>query len=156
MPRGRGKGGKNRKKGKAQQEREKRDLEFKTEGQEYGQVLRLLGGGRVECYCMDQKKRTCTIRGAMKNRVWIRAGDLVLLGLRDFGDDSKADIMLKYYDEEAMELQRLGEIPESIRIGEVDDDDMDSDEEFEGGPSAAAGDDEEEEKVDKDLDIDNI
>ena len=35
MPRGRGKGGKNRKKGKAQQAKEKRELEFKEDGQEY-------------------------------------------------------------------------------------------------------------------------
>ena len=48
MPRGRGKGGKNRKKGKALQTKERRELEFKTDGQEYGQVLRLLGDGRVE------------------------------------------------------------------------------------------------------------
>ena len=64
MPRGRGKGGNKRKKGKAMQARQKRDLEFKEEGQEYAQVLRLLGNGRVECNCMDGKKRMCTIRGA--------------------------------------------------------------------------------------------
>ena len=32
MPRGRGKGGKNRKKGKAFQEKAKREIEFKAEG----------------------------------------------------------------------------------------------------------------------------
>ena len=93
----------------------------------------------------------------MKNRVWIRAGDIVLLGLRDFGDDNKADIMLKYYDEEAFELQDLGELPEHIRIGETigDDDEESSGDELAGG-AAAAGDDDEEEKVDKDIDIDAI
>ena len=161
MPRARGKGGKNRKKTKNFQDKDKRELEFKTEGQEYGQVTRLLGGGRVECYCMDGKKRTCTIRGSMKNRVWIRAGDIVLLGLREFGDDGKADIMMKYYDEEALELQELEELPDHIRIGETLDgeEDMGSDEE--GGPAAASAaatgnDDEEEQKIDKDVDIDNI
>ena len=104
MPRGRGKGGKNRKKGKAFQTKEKRELEFKQDGQEYAQVLRLLGNARVEVYCMDGKKRMATIRGAMKNRVWINGGDIVLLGLRDFGDDQKCDIIMKYFDEEAKEL----------------------------------------------------
>ena len=104
MPRGRGKGGKNRKKGKAMQTKDKRELEFKEDGQEYGQVLRLLGNGRVECNCMDGKKRMCTIRGSMRQRVWINAGDIVLIGLRDFGDDLKADIIMKYFDEEAKEL----------------------------------------------------
>ena len=105
MPRGRGKGGKNRKKGKATQMRERRELEFKTDGQEYAQVLRLLGNGRVECQCFDGKKRMGTIRGAMKNRVWINAGDIVLVGLREFGsEDDKCDIIMKYFDEEAREL----------------------------------------------------
>jgi translation initiation factor 1A len=67
---------------------------------------------------MDGKKRMATIRGAMKNRVWINSGDIVLLGLRDFGDDAKCDIILKYFDEEAKELQELGEIPEHIKIAE--------------------------------------
>ena len=65
---------------------------------------------------MDGKKRMCTIRGAMRNRVWINAGDIVLIGLRDFGDDAKADIIMKYFDEEAQELQELGELPETIQI----------------------------------------
>ena len=94
----------------------KRDLEFKEEGQEYAQVLRLLGNGRVECNCMDGKKRMCTIRGAMRKRVWINTGDIVLVGLRDFGDDYKCDIIMKYFDEEAIELQELGELPANIQI----------------------------------------
>ena len=98
------------------QAKAKRELEFKEEGQEYAQVLRLLGNGRVECNCMDGKKRLCTIRGAMRNRVWINAGDIVLIGLRDFGDDMKADIIMKYFDEEANELQELGELPANIQI----------------------------------------
>ena len=147
MPRARGKGGKNRKKTKAQQDREKRELTFKEDGQEYGQVLRLLGNGRVEVQCIDGKKRTGTIRGSMRNRVWIHAGDIVLLGLRDFGDDGKADVMLKYYEEEARELQDLGELPESIRIAEggfaYSDDDED------GFDAAAGGDDDDDDEEEK-------
>ena len=122
-------------------------------------MLRLLGSGRVECNCMDGKKRICTIRGSMRNRVWIRVGDIVLIGLRDFGDDGKADIMLTYYDEEAFELQDLGELPDHIRIGETVDDDGDyGDEDGEGMGAAAGaeGDAEEEQKIDKDFKIDDI
>ena len=105
MGRGRGKGGKNRKKGKAMQERAKRELEFKQEGQDFGQVLRMLGNGRIECICADAKKRTCTIRGSMKKRVWIHVGDIVLLEMRtDFNEDGKADCILKYFDYEAKDL----------------------------------------------------
>lgn len=53
----------------------------------------------------------------MRNRVWINPGDIVLIGLRDFGDD-KGDVILKYYEEEAKELKELGEIPEHIKINE--------------------------------------
>ena len=91
-----------------------------------------------------------TIRGAMKNRVWINTGDIVLVGLREFGsEDDRCDIIMKYFDEEAKELQELGEIPEYVKIAEggigLDDEEGfgDSDE-----------DDDEEEK--KDVDIDNI
>ena len=104
MPRARGKGGKNRKKTKAMQDKERRELQFKEDGQEYGQVTRTLGNGRVEVMCVDGRKRICTIRGSMRNRVWIHAGDIILLGLRDFGDDNKGDVMLKYYEIEAREL----------------------------------------------------
>lgn len=155
MPRARGKGGKNRKKTKAQQDKERRELQFKEDGQEYGQVLRLLGSGRVEVYCIDGKKRTCLIRGSMRNRVWIHTGDILLIGLRDFGDDAKGDVMLKYYDEEARELQELGELPESIRIAEGGFSYSDDDEE--GFDAAGGGDDDDDEEEKKAaLDVDNI
>ena len=152
MPRARGKGGKNRKKGKGTNIKEKRELEFKEDGQEYAQVLRLLGNGRVEAYCMDGKKRMCTIRGSMRNRVWINCGDIVLIGLREFGDESKADIIMKYFDEEAHELQELGEIPEHIKIAESGYDISDEEDGF-GGP---AGSDDSDEEEKKEIDIDNI
>ena len=117
MPRGRGKGGNKRKKGKNIQQGEKRDLVYKEDGQEYGQIMRLLGNGRVEVNCFDGQKRICTIRGRMRNRVWINAGDIILVSLREFGDE-KADVIHKYYPEEAYELQDLGEIPENLAINE--------------------------------------
>ena len=91
----------------------------------------------------------------MRNRVWIHAGDIVLIGLRDFGDDGKADVMLKYYDEEARELQELGELPDSIRIAEGGI--FDSDEEGEGEEGAAGEeDDDEDDKKPAAFDINDI
>ena len=78
-----------------------------------------IGNGRLDAFCFDGQKRMCTIRGTLKNRVWINNGDIILVGLREFGDD-KADVILKYYDEEAKELKELGEIPEHIKINEGD------------------------------------
>ena len=68
----------------------------------------------------------CTIRGKMRNRVWINAGDIILISLRDETSDDKADVIHKYYPEEAFELQEMGELPANIAINEgvVDDEQM--------------------------------
>lgn len=104
----------------------------------------LLGQGRVDAFCFDGTKRMCTIRGTLRNRVWINPGDIILCSLREFGDE-KADVILKYYDEEAKELKELGEIPEHVKINEGG---FDLDE--------PGYDDGEEEKEEDDLDIDMI
>lgn len=84
MPKNKGKGGKNRKRGKNEADDEKRELIFKEDGQEYAQVLRMLGNGRCEAMCIDGSKRLCHIRGKMHKKVWIAAGDIILVGLRDY------------------------------------------------------------------------
>ena len=94
---------------------------------------------------MDGKKRMGTIRGTMRKRVWINTGDIVLLGLREFGDDAKCDIIMKYFDEEAQELQELGEIPEHIQIA-VGGFGIDEGEGMGAGSDSEDDDDEEEEQ----------
>ena len=49
----------------------KRELDFKDEGEEYGQVMKLLGQGRMMIQCFDGKLRQGKIRGKFKRRVWI-------------------------------------------------------------------------------------
>lgn len=127
MPKNKGKGGKNRKRGKNEADDEKRELVFKEDGQEYAQVLRMLGNGRCEAMCIDGTKRLCHIRGKMHKKVWIAAGDIILVGLRDYQDD-KADVILKYMPDEARLLKAYGELPESTRLNEgiaggIDDED---------------------------------
>ncbi|WZZ71049.1 hypothetical protein YC2023_082419 [Brassica napus] len=117
MPKNKGKGGKNRKRGKNEADDEKRELIFKEDGQEYAQVLRMLGNGRCECMCIDGNKRLCHIRGKMHKKVWIAAGDIILVGLRDYQDD-KADVILKYMSDEARLLKAYGELPENTRLNE--------------------------------------
>lgn len=117
MPKNKGKGGKNRKRGKNEADDEKRELVFKEDGQEYAQVLRMLGNGRCEAMCIDGTKRLCHIRGKMHKKVWIAAGDIILVGLRDYQDD-KADVILKYMPDEARLLKAYGELPESTRLNE--------------------------------------
>jgi translation initiation factor 1A len=93
----------------------KRELVFKEDGQEYAQVLKMLGDGRVEAQCFDGVKRICKIRGKLWKKVYIRAGDVVLIGLRDYQDE-KADIILKYTADETKNLKIYGEIPSDAVI----------------------------------------
>eukprot|EP00753_Platysulcus_tardus_P016338 PLAT5622.1.p2 GENE.PLAT5622.1~~PLAT5622.1.p2 ORF type:complete len:142 (+),score=70.94 PLAT5622.1:41-466(+) len=119
MPKSKGKGGKGRRRGKNDSE-SKRELEFKEDGQEYAQVLKMLGNGRLNAWCFDGRKRLCHIRGKLRKRVWISPGDIVLVGLREF-QDSKADVILKYTADEARSLKAYGELPESAKINEIGD-----------------------------------
>jgi len=118
MPKNKGKGGKNRRRGKNENDDMKRELILKEEGQSYAQVTRILGNGHLEAFCFDitgGKKRLCHIRGKLRKKQWINQGDVILLGLRDYQDD-KADVIMKYLADEARELKRMREIPESINI----------------------------------------
>mmetsp|Transcript_16995 Transcript_16995/g.29255 ORF Transcript_16995/g.29255 Transcript_16995/m.29255 type:complete len:98 (+) Transcript_16995:333-626(+) len=84
----------------------------------------MLGNGRLEAQCFDGNKRLCHIRGKMRKKVWVAAGDIVLVGLRDY-QDNKADVILKYQPDEARNLKSYGEIPDTAKINEgaVNDED---------------------------------
>jgi len=140
MPKNKGKGGKNRRRGKNENEGLKRELVFREDGQEYAQVTKMLGNGRLEAMCFDGVKRLCHIRGKLRKKVWINQSDIILVGLRDY-QDAKADVILKYSADEARNLKSYGEFPETVKINEtvtfgeegIDDeiefDDVDSSEE---------------------------
>ncbi|KAI7866969.1 hypothetical protein BDF14DRAFT_1807036 [Spinellus fusiger] len=138
MPKNKGKGGKNRRRGKNENEDNKRELIFKEEGQEYAQVTKMLGNGRVEAQCFDGIKRLAHIRGKLRKKVWISQGDIVLISLREYQDE-KADVLLKYNPDEARALKSYGELPDTTKINET---------ETFGG--------EEDDEVEFDFDIDEI
>lgn len=56
------------------------------------------------------------IRGNMRRRIWITAGDVILVGLRDY-QNGTADVMHKYTTEEARALVAGGHVPESALAG---------------------------------------
>merc|ERR1719221_165526 len=97
----------------------KRELIFKEDGQEYGQIQRMLGNGRCDVSCFDGVKRMCHIRGKMRKKVWCNQGDIVLVSLRDFQDE-KGDIIVKYTADEARNLKAYGELPDTVKINETD------------------------------------
>lgn len=109
MGKNKGLGGKNRRRG-TRDPGFSRDIIFKEEGQEYAQVIRMLGGSRLEAQCFDGTRRLCHIRGKMNKKEWVSAGDIVLIGLRDY-QDTKADIIHRYNAEETRNLRAYNEIP---------------------------------------------
>ncbi|KAK2195219.1 bifunctional Translation initiation factor 1A (eIF-1A) [Babesia duncani] len=153
MPKNKGKGGKNRRRGKNDNEGEKRELVFKMEEQEYAQVLRMLGNGRLEAYCFDGNRRLCHIRGKMRKRVWVNAGDIILVSLRDY-QDNKADVIAKYTPDEARSLKAYGELPESTKINETDmyDDEGDGCIDFQDVSSEEEDENEDDDKTKFDID----
>jgi translation initiation factor 1A len=160
MPKNKGKGGKNRRRGTKENDDQRRELTFKEDGQEYAQVVKMLGNGRLEALCFDGSKRLANIRGKMRKKVWINQGDIILLSLRDFQDD-KGDVILKYTVDEARALKSYGELPENAKINEMDTfGNADGDDAgFEFG-DAESDDDESENEVGgtgkKEVDIDDI
>lgn len=117
MPKNKGKGGKNRRRGKNEGE-EKREVLVKEEGQEYAQITKTLGGCNFEAHCFDNVTRTCHVRGKMRKRSWVNISDIVLISLRDF-QDGKADIIVKYTATEARQLKSMGELPNTTTINET-------------------------------------
>lgn len=92
-------GGKNHK--KAKQGSEKPNFVEKETGQLYARVIQVLGNRNVLVYCNDNKIRLCHIRGSIRKDMWISAGDIVLISIRDFLLDKeekfeKGDILHKY------------------------------------------------------------
>ena len=116
-----GKGGKHKRRGKGAGEDKQKELILKEAGQEYAQVVKLLGGSILEAKCFDGKTRMCIIRGKMVKRQWIANGDIILIGLREY-EDSKADVIGKYNATEARALKQTGEIPNTVETNKEDDD----------------------------------
>lgn len=79
----------------------------------------MLGNARVDAYCFDGVKRLCHIRGKMRKKVWVNAGDIILISLRDYQNE-KGDVILKYNPDEARQLKLMGQLPENAKINELD------------------------------------
>lgn len=105
------KGGKRIRRGKKNADDEsKRTLEFAEDGQQYAYVIRRLGGPHLEVEMPDNSKKMAYIRGKFRKRVWINAGDVLIVGERDFQND-KVDVMHKYNPDEVAKLVSYEEIP---------------------------------------------
>lgn len=156
-------GGKNYKKSKHGGDDDAVIFVEKQEDQQYGRVVKVLGNGNMRIYCNDNKERICHIRGAIRKRVWINLGDLVLVSLRDLGDTDKGDILTKYEPKFFSKIKKLDGVNPILFTnleGKTTTHEEDEDDGIEFDHSVAAGGAGREksgtEDSDSDVDIDDI
>ena len=123
MPKNKGKGGKTRKRGKNESDDvSSRELVFKEDGQEYGKIIKVLGGCQLEVSCYDGTIRKCHIRGKMVKKVWLTSGDIILVSVREY-EKSVGDVAHKYNPDEIKRLEFLNEIPTEFHNKNNEEDD---------------------------------
>lgn len=85
-------GGKNYKKAKNKTSNEGKEIPLADpdQAQMYGRIMKTTGNGYFAVFCNDNHERLCHIRGAMRKRVWVEPGDVVLVSLRDFDNQTIA------------------------------------------------------------------
>lgn len=75
----------------------------------------MLGGSRLIVMCEDGKSRLARIPGRMKRRMWIRAGELLIIKPWQFQDE-KADVVYRYTKTQSFYLAKKRKLPEVIDI----------------------------------------
>jgi translation initiation factor 1A len=73
-----------------------------------GSVIQLVGGDKMKVNCDDGKERLCRIPGSLRKRVWMHAGDLVLIEPWAVQGDERGDIRFRYTHTQAAWLKRKG------------------------------------------------
>jgi translation initiation factor 1A len=109
-------GNKTKKQKKVSSDVEDRKLVLKNtmDLQEYAQITKIFGNGRFEANCFDGKIRLSHARGSLKKKkMFVKAGDIVIVSLREF-QDAKSDIIYVYNQKEVRVLKKMGEIPNTV------------------------------------------
>ena len=91
-------------------EEEKRRLRLPRPPEVLGLVLGLMGGSRMKVACKDGKERMCSVPGKLKNRLWVREGDVVIVKPWEIEGDKKGDVIWRYFPTQARILKEEGYI----------------------------------------------
>ena len=83
-------------------------LKLPTGTEIFGIVERRVGGSRMEVKCEDGKTRNCRIPGALRRRLWVREGDIVIVKPWEIDGDTRGDVVYKYRPIQAEHLQKKG------------------------------------------------
>jgi translation initiation factor 1A len=93
-----------------EEERRRIRMPRESEREVLGIVLGLMGGSRMKVACKDGKERMCRIPGKLRNRVWVREGDVVIVRKWEIEGDKKGDIIWRYWPLQARILKEEGHI----------------------------------------------
>ena len=112
-------GGKNYKKSKHSTGEIIEKIQNAEADQMYGRVIKILGNLNMSVYCNDNYTRICKVCGAMRKRVWVNVGDLVIVSLRDLDfqpnemkkseqtKDMRGDIIYKFDQNQIGKAKKL-------------------------------------------------
>jgi translation initiation factor 1A len=90
-------------------------LPRRVRGEVFGIASQLLGAARIRVMCEDNLSRMGRITGKMKKKMWIRAGDLLIV--RPWGfQEGKADILFRYSRTQSQYLARRNLLPPSMNL----------------------------------------
>ncbi len=89
-------------------------LPDEKKGEVLGVVISLLGGARMLVMCKDGKERNCRVPGKLKNKIWVREGNVVIVKPWDIEGDKRGDIIWRYRPVEVEWLKKRGYIEEDI------------------------------------------
>jgi len=95
-------------------------LPRRPRGEVFGIASQLLGAARIQVMCEDGVSRMGRITGKMKKKMWIRAGDLLIV--RPWGfQEGKADILFRYSRTQSQYLARRNLLPASMNLFSMPD-----------------------------------
>ncbi len=77
-----------------------------------------LGFGKSRVRCSDGKTRICRVPGALKRRLWVRPGDIVLVTPWEFEGDKKAELIHCYKKNHAQWLRSKGHLKDLFEAEE--------------------------------------
>jgi len=77
------------------------------EGEVIGVLVQRYGAARMLVRCTDGKERNCRIPGALRRKLWVREGNIILVKPWEL-DDEKGDIIFQYNPTAVQWLRKKG------------------------------------------------
>jgi len=85
-------------------------MRLPREGEVLAVVIGLMGGSRMKATCKDGKERMCRIPGKLRNKIWVKEGDVIIVKPWSIEGDSKGDVIWRYSPLQARILKEEGQI----------------------------------------------